>query len=139
MPSKDTVRIAALGDLHFGRTTAPGSLQPLLNQVSQSADVLALCGDLTDYGLAEEARALVREISGSLKIPTVAVLGNHDYESNQQDEIRKILADVGIITLDGDTTEICGVGLRGRQGIRRWIRTPRARTVGRRDHQALRP
>lgn len=117
MLSNDTVRIAALGDLHFGRTTAAGSLQPLLNQISQSADVLALCGDLTDYGLAEEARALVREISGSPKIPTVAVLGNHDYESNQQDEIRKILADVGIVTLDGDTTEICGVGFAGVKGF----------------------
>ena len=59
---KDIVRIAALGDLHYGRTATPGSLQPLFSQINESADILALCGDLTDYGLAEEARALVKEI-----------------------------------------------------------------------------
>ena len=117
MPTNETVRIAAVGDLHYGRTSAPGALQPLFSQISQSADVLVLCGDLTDYGLAEEARALVREIVGVLKIPAVAVLGNHDVESNQQDEIRKILADAGIVTLDGDTTEIHGVGFAGVKGF----------------------
>jgi Icc-related predicted phosphoesterase len=114
---KDIVRVAAIGDLHYGRTATPGALQPLLSQISQSADVLALCGDLTDYGLAEEARALVRECAGSLKIPTIGVLGNHDYESNQQDEIKKIVADAGIVILDGDTAEICGVGFAGVKGF----------------------
>jgi Icc-related predicted phosphoesterase len=117
MATKETVRIAALGDLHFGRTSTPGSLQPLFSQISQSADVLALCGDLTDYGLVEEAKALVREITGSIKIPIVCVLGNHDFESNQQDEIRRVLADAGIITLDGDTTEVHGIGFAGVKGF----------------------
>ena len=96
MPQKDTVRIAAIGDLHYGRTTPPGSLQPLFAQISESADILALCGDLTDYGLAEEARAFVKELVPAVKIPIVAVLGNHDFESNQQDEIVKILNDAGV-------------------------------------------
>jgi|SRR4051794_15644573 Icc-related predicted phosphoesterase len=119
MPSSshELVRIAAIGDLHYGRTATPGALQPLLTQISQSADVLVLCGDLTDYGLAEEARALAKEISGALKIPAVGVLGNHDYESGQQDEIKKIFADVGIPMLDGDTVEIAGVGFAGIKGF----------------------
>jgi Icc-related predicted phosphoesterase len=117
MPAvKDIVRIAALGDLHHGRNAAPGALQPLFSQIGESADLLVLCGDLTDYGLVEEARALMREMSG-LKIPTVAVLGNHDYESGQQDEIRKILIDAGIFPLDGDTTEIHGIGFAGVKGF----------------------
>ena len=74
----------------------PGSLQPLFAQITESADMLVLCGDLTDYGLPEEARALAREIPARVKIPAVAVLGNHDYESGQQDEIRKILSDAGV-------------------------------------------
>src|SRR5215217_6428390 len=107
--AKETVRIAALGDLHYGRTTPAGSLQPLFAQINDSADVLALCGDLTDYGLVEEARAFVKELA-TVRIPIVAVLGNHDYESNQQTEIVQILKDAGVTTLDGETTEIYGIG-----------------------------
>jgi Icc-related predicted phosphoesterase len=114
--AKDVVRIAALGDLHFSRSAPQGSLQPLFSQIGESADILVLCGDLTDYGLAEEARGLTREMT-ALKIPCVAVLGNHDYESSQQDEIRRIVMDAGVVTLDGDTTEIYGIGFAGVKGF----------------------
>lgn len=113
---KDIVRVAAVGDLHFGRAAVAGALQPLFAQISEEADVLVLPGDLTDYGLPEEARALGREMA-ALKIPAVGVLGNHDFESNQQGEIRKILLDAGLVTLDGDTTEIHGVGFAGIKGF----------------------
>jgi Icc-related predicted phosphoesterase len=116
MAAKDIVRIAAIGDLHYGRTSQAGSLQPLLAQIGESADILAIAGDLTDYGLADEARALVKELA-ALKVPIVAVLGNHDYESNQQDEIVKILKDAGVVTLDGETTEILGIGFAGIKGF----------------------
>lgn len=117
MPPRDTVRIAAIGDLHYGRTVPPGSLQPLFAQISESADVLALCGDITDYGLVEEARAFVKEITPTVKIPIVAVLGNHDFESNQQAEIARVLKDAGVVTLDGETTEVHGVGFAGIKGF----------------------
>ena len=117
MASKATIRVAALGDLHYGRTTPPGSLQSLFTQISDSADILALCGDLTDYGLVEEARGFVRELLPAVRIPIVAVLGNHDYESGQQAEIVKILQDAGVAVLDGDTTEILGIGFAGIKGF----------------------
>ena len=117
MQPKDTVRIAALGDLHFGRTSQAGSLQPLFSQISEAADILLLCGDLTDYGLAEEARALVKELTPTVKIPIVAVLGNHDFESNQQAEIAQILKDAGVTTLDGETCEVYGIGFAGIKGF----------------------
>lgn len=118
MPAvRDIVRIAAIGDLHYSRTAAQGSLQPLFAQITESADVLVLTGDLTDYGLAEEARLLARELTSGLKIPAVTVLGNHDFESGQQDEICRILTDAGVIPLDGDTTEIHGVGFAGVKGF----------------------
>ena len=116
-PAKDVIRVAAIGDLHYSRTATPGTLQPLFAQISEEADILVLCGDLTDYGLAEEARALVKEIAGVIRIPAVAVLGNHDCESNQQEEIRSILKDAGVVTLDGDTTEILGIGFAGVKGF----------------------
>jgi Icc-related predicted phosphoesterase len=118
MPAaKEVVRIAAIGDLHYGRTAVQGSLQPLFAQITESADVLVLCGDLTDYGLADEARALAREITSAVKIPAVAVLGNHDYESGEQEEIRRVLSDAGVVTLDGETTEIHGIGFAGTKGF----------------------
>jgi Icc-related predicted phosphoesterase len=115
-PTKDVIRIAALGDLHYGRTAIQGSLHSLFSQINDSADILVLCGDLTDYGLVDEGRALVRELA-SLKIPAVAVLGNHDFESGQQVELGHMLHDAGIATLDGDSTEILGIGFAGVKGF----------------------
>ena len=114
--NKDIVRVAAIGDLHYGRSATPGSLQPLLAQINDSAEVLVICGDLTDFGLADEARALARELT-VVKIPIVAVLGNHDFESSQQDEVRSILGDSGVTILDGDSTEILGIGFAGIKGF----------------------
>ena len=76
-----------------------------------------MCGDLTDYGLPEEARVLAREIDTVLKLPVVAVFGNHDYESGHAEEVASILADAGVRVLDGDGVEIRGVGFAGVKGF----------------------
>ena len=76
------VRVAAIGDVHCTKTSQ-GALQPLFQQINDSADVLLLCGDLTDYGLPEEAHILAKELTAGLKIPVIAVFGNHDFESGQ--------------------------------------------------------
>jgi Icc-related predicted phosphoesterase len=110
------LRVAAIGDIHVSRHSQ-GAFQPLFSQISGSADVLALCGDFTDYGLPDEARVLARELTAAVKIPIVAVLGNHDFESGKQHEIRQILADVGVTVLDGEATEIEGVGFAGVKGF----------------------
>src|SRR5688572_8039351 len=96
---KDRLRIAAVGDIHVSKS-AQGAFQPLFSQISSTADVLLLCGDFTDYGLPEEARILARELTTAVKIPVIAVLGNHDFESGKQDEIRQILTDAGVSVLD---------------------------------------
>jgi Icc-related predicted phosphoesterase len=92
-------------------------LQPLFARMAERADVVVLCGDLTDYGLPEEARVLAREVSGVLKVPAVAVFGNHDYESGHADEVGAILTDAGVRILDGDGVEIRGVGFAGVKGF----------------------
>ena len=114
--AKDVVRIAALGDIHYGRNAPPGGLQPLFSQINDAADILVLCGDLTDYGLVDEAQALARELA-AVKLPMVGVFGNHDFESAQQTEMAKIFADAGITMLDGDSTEILGIGFAGVKGF----------------------
>ena len=110
------MRLAATGDLHFGKSSA-GLLQQFLSQITTDADVLLLAGDLTDYGTAEEARGLVKELAAAVRIPIVAVLGNHDFESGAEREIHEILVDHGICVLDGDTCEVDGVGFAGVKGF----------------------
>ena len=113
---RPVVRIAAVGDLHCARTTPAGALQPLFSAVAERADVLLLCGDLTDYGLPEEARLLARELPAA-RVPVLAVLGNHDFEAGHADEVRTILVDAGVRVLDGDSCELHGVGFAGVKGF----------------------
>jgi Icc-related predicted phosphoesterase len=110
-----SLRVAAVADLHLGRTAA-SVLQTLLERVAGDADVLALCGDLTDNGQPAEARQLARELAG-VKIPIVAVLGNHDYESAATAEVSRILGEAGVQVLDGNSCEIQGVGFAGVKGF----------------------
>src|SRR5437868_11505817 len=114
--SKETVRVAAVADIHCGKTSQ-GAFQPLFAQAAELADVLVLCGDLTDYGLPEEAHILAKEITASVKIPIVAVLGNHDYHAGKQNEIRDILTNAGVHVLQGDNCEIEGIGFAGVKGF----------------------
>ena len=110
------VRIAAVADLHFGRAGTGPPLRTLFADVVEQADVLVLCGDLTDTGEPEDAKALARALSPAT-IPTVAVLGNHDYESGKVPEVTRILCDAGIHVLDGTSFEVHGVGFAGVKGF----------------------
>jgi Icc-related predicted phosphoesterase len=110
------MRIAATGDLHFGKASV-GMLQPLLSQITTDIDVLVIAGDLTDYGSADEGRAFAKELAAGARVPIVAVLGNHDFEAGAEQEIQQILVDHGVCVLDGDTCEIQGVGFAGVKGF----------------------
>lgn len=109
------VRVAAVSDVHYGKGSQ-GALLPLFTQVAEHADVLVICGDLTDYGLPEEAKLLAKDLA-SVRVPTLCVLGNHDYESGQQAEVSRILSDAGVIMLDGEAHEVLGVGFAGAKGF----------------------
>jgi Icc-related predicted phosphoesterase len=109
------VRVAAVGDLHCTKTSL-GAFQPLFGAIRDAADVLLIAGDLTDYGLPEEAHILTRELS-AIRIPVVAVLGNHDRESGKEADVRHVLSEAGVIVLDGDATEVNGVGVAGVTGF----------------------
>jgi Icc-related predicted phosphoesterase len=113
---KEHLRIAAIADLHV-KKTGQASLQPLFAAASEQADVLLLCGDLTDYGQVEEAKILAKDITAFLRIPSIGVLGNHDFESGKADEVVKIIAGAGVTMLDGGSHEIEGVGFAGIKGF----------------------
>ena len=110
-----SVRFAAVGDIHVTKESA-GTLRAFFAQAAEAADVLLLCGDLTDYGTAEEAHVLAEELGG-VKIPVVAVLGNHDYESGTPEIVIEILTKAGVRVLDGEACEIHGVGIAGAKGF----------------------
>ena len=112
----DRIRVAAVGDLHCAKAMTAGAMASVFGQVAERAEVLALCGDLTDTGTPEEAKFLVRELA-VVKVPVVAVLGNHDYESEKASEVKQILADAGVAVLDGDSVELRGVGFAGVKGF----------------------
>lgn len=110
------VRIAAIGDLHCPRTSSE-VLRELFHDLATEADVLLLCGDLTDYGKPDEARLLMDQLSLARPIPVLAVLGNHEFECGKQDEITRILSDGGVTVLDGTALEVLGVGFAGVKGF----------------------
>lgn len=109
------MRIAATADLHFSasRHTA---LHDQLSRVRDEADVLVLAGDLTNYGLPEEMEPLLNVVVRS-RVPTIAVLGNHDYESGKQAELTRMMATAGLKVLDGTAYERDGVGFAGTKGF----------------------
>jgi Icc-related predicted phosphoesterase len=112
---KKIIRLAAVGDLHCTKSSQ-GTLQPLFAQVAQRADILLLCGDLVDYGQLEEAKVLARELA-NVKMPILAVLGNHEFESGQPAEVQRVLGHAGVTFLDGDALEVKGIGFAGAKGF----------------------
>ncbi|MFB6619586.1 metallophosphoesterase [Streptomyces sp. NPDC085524] len=113
------IRVAAVGDIHLGPGSA-GVLRPAFDTLGDCADLLLLAGDLTRHGTPEEARVVAREVSG-LPLPVVAVLGNHDYQSDQQDLVAGELAAEGVRVLEGEgvVLDIGGtrVGVAGTKGF----------------------
>src|SRR5512136_2702577 len=106
-----------MADLHFG----PESLKTFTSMFKAAggeADVIAMAGDLTMRGLVEEARGLV-EAMGNVEIPIIAVLGNHDHEANNQEEIMDVLEEAGVHMLERGTyvTKDGSVGLAGTKGF----------------------
>ncbi len=110
------VRIAAVGDFHCGEEDR-GAYRPLFARANEEADVLLLAGDLTRWGTSAEMKVAMGELA-DVEIPTVAVLGNHDYEANQLEDICGIVRERGVHLLDGDAFELSPeVGIAGVKGF----------------------
>jgi Icc-related predicted phosphoesterase len=104
------IRIAAVGDVHIDEDVL-GRYRPALDQLGGRADVLLLAGDLTRHGTAAEARCVATEF-GDLAVPVIAVLGNHDYHSDEQDMVSKVLTEAGITVLERSSTVLDVRGVR---------------------------
>jgi Icc-related predicted phosphoesterase len=109
------LRVAAIGDLHVQENdSAP--YRELFNEISGNADVLVLCGDLTNFGKTSEAEILADDLR-TCSIPVLGVLGNHDYECGQPEKVAEILHEAGMTILDEQAVEIDGVGFAGVKGF----------------------
>lgn len=109
------MRIAATADLHF-TPQAYDRIRDQMNRVRDEADVLVLAGDLTNYGNPSEMESMLATFV-RLRIPIIAVLGNHDYESGHEGELIKMMTTEGIKVLDGTGYERDGVGFAGTKGF----------------------
>ena len=115
MASDGKLKVAAIGDLHVMEDdVAP--YRELFAEISSLADVLVLCGDLTNFGRTKEAEILAEDIRAS-SIPVIGVLGNHDYECGQHETVCAILHDAGMKVLDEQAVEVEGVGFAGVKGF----------------------
>lgn len=108
------IQVAAMGDLHMQEGII-GTYSQAFKELSRSADILVLCGDLTDNGFTKEAELLSEELN-SCQIPVVGVLGNHDYTNDQQEEIKKILSQK-MFVLGEQPYILEGVGFAGVKGF----------------------
>jgi len=114
-PSPEAITLAAIGDLHVTES-CHNRYRTMFAEISETADVLALCGDLTNFGKASEAEVLAEDLR-HCTVPMVGVLGNHDYESGAEDEVVRILQSVGVTMLGEAATVIEGVGFAGAKGF----------------------
>jgi uncharacterized protein len=116
MPAtSELLTFAAIGDLHV-REDRTSLYRELFAEISSKAEVLVLCGDLTDVGKPREAEVLAEDLR-ACSIPVVGVLGNHDYESDQAEEVEKILKAAGMHLLNGQSYETNGVAFVGVKGF----------------------
>ncbi len=109
------MRLAAVADIHLAAENHERDVRQF-SPVNDLADVLVIAGDFTNHGMPEEMRAVLGVVE-HIRIPIVAVLGNHDHESGHQDELAGMLRLAGVHLLDGQCHEIDGIGFAGTKGF----------------------
>lgn len=115
MTDRATKKIAAMADIHV-KASDRGVLRQTFEQLQTEADILVICGDLTDTGDEDEARILGEALHG-LHIPVIGVLGNHDYEKGRQKIIKQILTEHKMTILDGEFIVVSEIGFAGTKGF----------------------
>src|SRR3990170_1963012 len=114
-PGPERIRLPAVGDLHV-TDTSENRYREMFAEIADTADVLAVCGDLTNFGKTREAEILAEDLR-ACTIPIVAVLGNHDYECGQPEEVARILHTAGVTVLGEQAVVIRDVGFAGVKGF----------------------
>jgi uncharacterized protein len=101
-----TIRIGAAGDLHCRESNA-AELEQGFAGLDSAVDLVLLAGDLTAHGEPREA-ALLARAAAATEAPVIAVLGNHDWHLDRQQELGAVLTEAGITVLERGHT-VCRV------------------------------
>ena len=113
------IRVAAAGDLHCSPSRR-GLVEEAFARLDEDVDLVLLAGDLTTHGEPEQAAVLAEAVQG-IRPPVIAVLGNHDWHSNRQDEVARMLTEAGVTMLDRSWTDLdvrgTRVGVVGTKGF----------------------
>lgn len=109
------LKVAVVGDLHVTED-CEAPYRELFAEMSREADVIVLCGDLTNFGKTSEAEILAEDLRVS-EVPVLGVLGNHDHHSDQPEKVAGILHQAGMTILDEQAVELRGVGFAGVKGF----------------------
>jgi Icc-related predicted phosphoesterase len=115
-----TIRVAAAGDIHAGAGEFD-RVHEAFERVAEQADLVLLAGDLTQHGQVDEV-CVVADACRGLEVPVVAVLGNHDWQSDRADDLRRTLTEAGVVVLERSHTilRVCGVSV-GIAGIKGFV------------------
>ena len=119
-PDECRIRIAAAGDVHYGREGDRERARAAFAGLRGRVDLILLAGDLTTHGEPEQA-AILADAVRDLEVPVLAVLGNHDWHAGRGDEVCAVLEQAGVVVLDRShhILELCGadVGVAGTKGF----------------------
>jgi Icc-related predicted phosphoesterase len=114
-----TVRVAAAGDIHAASADRE-RVRDAFARIEEQADLVLLAGDLTERGQVDEA-CVIADACRDLRIPVVAVLGNHDWQSDRPGDLARALAEAGVVVLERSHTILpvngVSVGVAGVKGF----------------------
>jgi Icc-related predicted phosphoesterase len=114
-----TIRVAAAGDIHAG-SAERDRVREAFRRVEEQSDLILLAGDLTQHGQVDEV-SVVADACRNLEVPVVAVLGNHDWQSDRPGDLTRALAEAGVVVLDRSHTILpiggVSVGVAGVKGF----------------------
>ena len=103
--SKDTIRFAMISDSHQWLDDLKSEVNDI-NRRSDSLDFVIYCGDLTDFGATREFQC-TRDHLQKLKIPFVALLGNHDCLGTGNQSYQKIFGNPDFSFIAGKVKFVC--------------------------------
>lgn len=103
--SKDTIRFAMISDSHQWLDDLKSEVNDI-NRRSDSLDFVIHCGDLTDFGATREFQ-WTRDHLQKLKIPFVALLGNHDCLGTGNQSYQKIFGNPDFSFIAGKVKFVC--------------------------------
>ena len=113
------IRVAAAGDMHAG-VADRDRVREAFARVEEQADLILLAGDLTERGQVDEV-GVVADACRDLSIPVVAVLGNHDWQSDRPGDLARALGEAGVVVLERSHTILpvrgTSVGIAGVKGF----------------------